>query len=406
MFKIDDAQKGEFIAFGFWYNAPKSLNIEIEGFDKKHTLTRPDVPNWSKVGSMWIAESNSPENISVKLVANERSQVAIYEPICGIVKHKHLEWAEKNKPVLLNNMYEFSPEANFVTTPGEVQIDAPEEKGEEIDIYLKSCNRCARFLPINIDNERHHLSFSNHCVAKHRLPCSHGGFGKLKNTNDSSILNLTNGYQLECRFCKKYEVNAAHNPQRTAAQMKEDGTRRRSIELLLTELYGGSPQLLFRHKYDTELTDYIWKKFDGHCFNCETPIKNAKSMHLDHTRPLALLWPLDGTATCLCSSCNTQKRDRPPVEFYSEEKLEDLSQETGISLKEITDPAPNVEAIELLSERLDWFFDVFLLKPELKKVRDGKVTAELLVKALQKTINKSKYAGKLKLYDMYKKRFY
>ena len=50
-------------------------------------------------------------------------------------------------------------------------------------------------------------------------------------------------------------------------------------------------------------------------------------------------------------------------------------------------PIPNADAIERLKERLDWFFDVFLERPELQEVRDGKVAADLLLKALQKAID-------------------
>jgi hypothetical protein len=38
-------------------------------------------------------------------------------------------------------------------------------------------------------------------------------------------------------------------------------------------------------------------------------------------------------------------------------------------------------------ERLDWFFDAFLERPELQELRDGKVAADLLLKALQKAID-------------------
>lgn len=406
-FQISDVSIGEFLAYGGWYNASNDVNIKVDGGPDKKVITPPDSPNWSKVGSMWIADSGDDVTVTVTITAIHQCEVALYEFACGIVKHKHLDWAKKKKPVLLSNMYEFSPEANFITTPGTVHIDCPESLGTTKTLYLKSCNRCARFLPINTDNERYHLSFSNHCVAKHRIPCSHGGFGKLKNILTGEIIHLKNGYQLECRFCKKYEVNAAHNPQRTAAQMKEDGARRRAIELLLTELYDGSSQLQFRLLHNNkELTNQIWEKFKGHCFNCEIKIKDIKSMHLDHTRPLALLWPLDETATCLCNSCNSQKRDRPPGEFYSEEKLEALSKITKIPLSELIDPTPNLEAVELLLKKLEWFFGIFLTKPELTKIRDGKAASELLVKALQKTLDKCQGGAPLNLSTMYVERSY
>lgn len=262
------------------------------------------------------------------------------------------------------------------------------EVDEVADIVLKSCNRCARFLPINIDNERHHLSFTNHCVAEKRRPCKHAGFGRLRNVDSGEIFQLEYGFQLECRFCKKFEVNAAHNPQRSAAQMKEDAARRRAFELLLTELYGGSPALTYRHVTGGgELAEDVYRRFDGRCFKCRTPLATPNDMHLDHTRPLALLWPLDGTATALCATCNSSKRDRPPVAFYSRDELARLADLTMIPLEELESPDPNREAIKLLSDRLDWFFDVFLERPELQEVRDGKIAADLLLKALQKALN-------------------
>src|SRR5262249_23711615 len=140
------------------------------------------------------------------------------------------------------------------------------EVGEVAEIFLKSCNRCARFLPINLYNERHHLAFSNHCVAEQKRPCKHAGFGRLRNPQTEEIVQLEYGFQLECRFCKKFEVNAAHNPQRSSAQMKEDAARRRGFELLLAELYEGSPALRYRHEFGTELTDDVWERFHHRCF--------------------------------------------------------------------------------------------------------------------------------------------
>jgi hypothetical protein len=37
-------------------------------------------------------------------------------------------------------------------------------------------------------------------------------------------------------------------------------------------------------------------------------LKGENIMHLDHTRPISLLWQLDGTGTALCKDCNTKKR--------------------------------------------------------------------------------------------------
>lgn len=385
--RIDD-----FVAYGGWYLAPRSVRVSRQdsepgrGF-RRHTLVPPGAPNWSKFGAMARSADGGPSEISFIFEADTEADVAFFELGCGVVHHEYLATA---RPSLLKNMYEFSPEAHFFSTDGEVVIDAPEAEGEGALLYLKSCNRCARFLPINLDNELIHLSFSNHCKAEHRLPCSHSGFGKLVNVETQERIRLGYGYQLECRFCKKFEVNSPHNPQRTPAQRKEDGARRRALELLLTGLFGQSPQLSYRHQSGgRELSDDVWKKFEGKCFNCKQPLEKQEDMRLDHTRPLALLWPLDGGATCLCVSCNSQKRDRPPVTFYTQPgQLEELSEITGIPLADLQNPAPNLVAIRLLQSKLAWFFDEFCQRPDLTKERDGKVAVELLFKALQKTLNK------------------
>ena len=317
-FVLPSHQIGDLVGFGVWFSAPPSVEVKLHGIGKRrYIITSPCQPDWSKVGSIWQSDGDI-DTVSVAFVSHEDCRIAIWEPTCGTIGHKYLNEA---RPVLLKNMYQFAPEANFIELQGKITVNLSTYGNNPIDLYLKSCNRCARFLPINVSDERKHLSFSNHCVAEHRLPCKHTGFGRLTNVDQDVApkqLQLVHGYQLECRFCKKFEVNAAHNPQRTAAQMKEDAARRRAFELLLMELYGGSPQLLYRHRFGRELTDDIWEKFGRKCFNCEIALDAPNKMHLDHTRPLALLWPLDETATCLCKDCNSLKRDRPPVQFYTE----------------------------------------------------------------------------------------
>lgn len=384
-FEIAPVEHGEWVGFGGWFNYEGDLSIEVRGGPRRRTLSTHGPGVWNKVGALW--RPDEPALVQVELVfsANEDCSLAIYEMDAGHVHHDHLATARDG---LLGNMYSFAPEANFYVggKGADVTSDLPDDPSGTASIALKSCNRCARYLPINTPpNERSHLSFSNHCVAAHRRPCRHGGFGLLKGANGAT-LDLDFGYQLECRFCKKFEVNAAHNPKRTAAQMKEDGARRRALEFLLEALYEGTPQLLYRHATGRELVDDVWERFDGRCFKCKQPLKSKKKMHLDHTRPLKLLWPLDGTATALCATHNSEKRDRPPVDFYSDAELEELAEITGCSLEELRSPEPNIEALELLVGRLDWFFGEFLTKPEMVIVRDGKVTGELVVKALQKVI--------------------
>lgn len=381
---------GGFVGYGAWFTADVDVAVAIGGRSapRRNTLVITKAPNWGKFGSMWRSDA-TPLNVVVTIEAAARGHIAFWGLGCGRIEHEHLASARPN----LDNMFKFSPEAHFYSERGSVVVRRPDRarvaESEHVLLALKQCNRCARFLPINLDNERVQLSFTNHCVAEHKRPCRHTGFGKLRDVNSDETFQLQCGYQLECRFCKKFEVNEPHNPQRTSAQMKEDGARRRSVELLLTELYGGSSQLGYRHHHnDQELADTVWERFEKKCFACSTALPTPKAMHLDHTRPLALLWPLDASATALCGSCNSQKRDRPPAEFYTKHQLTVLAKKTGVPLQELRDPSPNADAVRKLRKRLDWFFDAFLTSPQLVKVRDGKTAAELLVKALQKTINK------------------
>jgi hypothetical protein len=380
--------KGEFVGFGGWFCSDVPVNVEVHGEIPGRLLTKAyPYPNWSKVGSMWICEKAVSE-VRILFTALKDTQLATYEFRGGIIEHRHFDDA---RPELFGNMYQFSPEALFITKLGELRESSTEyhiSQAPDFTLHLKSCNRCGRYLPINVQDERATLSFSNHCVAPHRRPCSHKGFGLLTNPDSGLTLKLDYGFQLECRFCKKFEVNAALNPQRTSAQMKEDGARRRAFELLLMELFGESPQLRYRHQHGTELTDDIFEKFGRKCFRCDAEFDSPNEMDLDHTRPLALLWPLDGTATALCGDCNSEKRDRSPVDFYTPAELVELSKITGIAIKELKNPTPNMAALNLLRNKLDWFFDEFLRKPEMLEERDGKVTGELLVKAIQKVLHK------------------
>lgn len=403
-FLISGHEAGDLVGYGTWFWYTPGIKPSLQGGPKKRTLTEFGDQSWNKLGSMWVAEDASPQEITLKLVAKDPGNIALYAPMCGRVRHKHLDSAP---PRLMRNMYQYAPEALFISEDdaGQVTIEAAAVASDiDREIILKSCNRCGRYLPANVPLERNQLSFNNHCVAAHSLPCKHTTFGRLRNIEDSSKrIHLEHGYQLECRFCKKFEVNAAHNPQRTPAQMKEDAARRRAFELLLAELYGGTPQLRYRHQNGTELADDVWKRFGAACFNCGARLATPREMHLDHTRPLALLWPLDGTATALCGPCNSGKSDRAPADFYPPAKLAALSRITGIPPAELDKTSPNTEALDLLLQRREWFFNEFLLREEMKKERDGKVAGELVVKALQKVLARSQKHKGVSLRDEYER---
>lgn len=265
-------------------------------------------------------------------------------------------------------------------------------------VVLKSCNRCGRYLPINIFNELNTLSFSLHC--KKRAPCVHSTFRAytIQNTDEVGSdaleqLNIENGkvvtyygHQLECKACKKFFVNAPLNPQRNPQQFKEDGLRRRAIEVLVNRLLERNLiHFEFERRTKKEFSEYIWKKFDCRCFKCNKKLP-LDEMHLDHTMPLAYLYRLDESATCLCGSHNSQKRDYFPVDYYTQSELLRLSKITGLPMEVLEYRGINLTVLHLLIENVVWFYDEFLKEPDYQKVRDGILTADKINDSLKRVI--------------------
>lgn len=141
--------------------------------------------------------------------------------------------------------------------------------------------------------------------------------------------------------------------------------------------------------------------FNKRCFKCgkdSDPIK-LEEMALDHTMPLAYLYRLDESATCLCSSHNSQKSDHFPVDYYSEEELVRLSEITGLSLETLHKKEVNTTVLNLLIEHVVWFYDEFLMEPDYQKIRDGIRTADKINDSLKRVIG-----GIVDLAAEYKKR--
>ena len=140
-------------------------------------------------------------------------------------------------------------------------------------IVMKSCNRCGRYLPINVNDELKTLGYSLHC--KKRAPCVHSTFRAytLQNWDELGPSDLEGlslerkkvvsyyGHQLECKACKKFFVNAPLNPQRNPQQFKEDGLRRRAIEVLVNQLLDRNlVHFEFEMRTKREFSEHIWKK--------------------------------------------------------------------------------------------------------------------------------------------------
>jgi 5-methylcytosine-specific restriction endonuclease McrA len=172
-------------------------------------------------------------------------------------------------------------------------------------ISLKKCSYCGRLLPIS---KRYlgSLSFHRHTA------------------------KLTK-HQNECRSCKKWRINNSLNPLRTTDQLHESSviTRERKIFLRDSEILQE-----IKERTGAGLKSQVWERFGRKCFYCGKPLK-LEEVQLDHTRPLAYLWPIDEHATCLCAEHNNQKKEKFPVEFYSDEQLQELSKICNLPYEEL-----------------------------------------------------------------------
>lgn len=185
-------------------------------------------------------------------------------------------------------------------------------------IELKKCSYCGRHLPL--DSKRPGaLAFHKHNA------------------------KLT-GHQNECRSCKKWRINDSFNPARTVDQLHESSVITRERKLLLRD-----SEILqaIKDRHGAGLKSIVWERFGRRCFNCGKLLK-LREVRLDHTRPLAYLWAIDEYATCLCEDCNNHKKDRFPVDFYSDEQLHRLSDITGLPYRELIKREVNEENLRYI----------------------------------------------------------
>lgn len=416
--KLFDKDLGMYGAGGYLkVNKDSEITIQIKltndkGSVKESTKIYKLSPNhWTRVGHDLQIEIKDIKNtfeviVSIIIkVASAPFEIEIYDLYSDVVKF----YAEK--PKYFDAFYEktdlYKPDIYYLNSNEFIYDEDKVEKLSPGHIIGKSCNRCARFLPIDISDEANALGFSNHC--KKKAPCVHNAFSRYSIENPENISLVPNkfqaniielggkkylrthfGFQLECRTCKKFEVNLPLNPLRNKAQHHEDGARRRAFERLIIELTRTDIIKTFRVKKGIEFQDYIWNNFSRKCFSCGKKLSKASDMDIDHTLPLAYLWPLDSSATALCKTCNSLKHDLFPSEFklYSKKKLGELSKLTGIPYKVITskERIVNDTVVNLLIENVEWFFDDFLSRDDYQKVKKGKKIADLIYKALNKVM--------------------
>jgi hypothetical protein len=179
------------------------------------------------------------------------------------------------------------------------------------------------------------------------------------------------GRQGECRMCKS-PYNDIKNSTRLVEQHREAADNRRLLLSLSGEEARGPRKLS---------VDQLLATFDQRCFNCERELEPAPGgedgYYLDHTLPVAWLWPLDYGPTILCRVCNGRKAEKWPSIFYSDGQLRTLATRTGILYKVLKGaPFFNPEAIQLLREESDKVIERWAAYPaRLRTLRDRILTS-------------------------------
>lgn len=172
---------------------------------------------------------------------------------------------------------------------------------ENKEAYWKQCNCCGKILPFS--------AFSKHI-----------GFGPLER-------------QMECRACKGV-INAFLNPERTEDQLRESNVRRRVADLFVKKEN--------KSKDDGFIKD-LFKRFGSKCFKTKKylNIHDRNSWAIDHILPSKYLYPLTKENAALLSvEANSNKRDRWPSEFYTNNELIELATITGADLQLLSNKTP------------------------------------------------------------------
>ena len=319
-----------YIAFGgFLYSSePTSINVKLETENASESKNFRLTSGWNRIGVIIDAPETKIILVTLKWSASVRlncwgldadvlnlpNEIISLSPSVSDLQKSHLV-----------------PETFYLPHEVAISMEIVEDSsspfhlvdGEEIT--LKKCSYCGRLLPLNMQR------FGSLSFHKHRA-------------------KLTN-HQNECRSCKKWRINNSFNPLRTTDQLHESSVITRERKLFLKE-----PEILQRIKERTGagLKSQVWERFGRKCFYCGKALE-LEEVQLDHTRPLAYLWPIDEHATCLCAEHNNQKKEKFPVEFYTEEQLQELSRICGLPYAELCKKELNQVELQRILKNLPSF---------------------------------------------------
>jgi hypothetical protein len=317
--------KDEFGGFGFFFksNQEATAKLKVSCGNEVFEIELIVQNVWSKYGYSFKLNSEEMSSIIIEIVCDEGTVLDVWGLSGGKVLLPDSIISKSPSADDINSTH-LSPETYYFEHSKALGLNIDPDESVEIvmsigeTINTKKCSYCNRHLPLNPE-VLGSLSFHKH----------------------NAKISL---HQNECRACKKWRINDDFNPKRTTDQLHESSVITRERKILLKE-----PQILQEIKKRTGagLKSQIWEKFDKKCFYCKYDVE-LNEFQLDHTRPLAYLWPIDEYATCLCAAHNNQKKEKFPVEFYSESQLKELSGITGLSVELLSKKEVNQEQLDII----------------------------------------------------------
>ena len=313
-------------------------------------------PNWQRFGSV-LTEVSDAGRATLSLEWNG-APVPIELWGVGLGRPNILKLKDGGLDLSLLEQSHLIPETFYLdhvaAVDAEIDPDAPKrfkiEEGSTIKV--KKCSYCGRLLPLD-PARLGVLAFHKHNakISKH---------------------------QNECRACKKWRINDSSNPIRTTDQLHESSVITRERKVFLRE-----PEILqeIKDRTGAGLKSKVWERFSRKCFRCGVSVA-LNDFQLDHTRPLAYLWPIDEHATCLCAGCNNEKKEKFPVDFYKPQELKRLSEITGLALSELKKKELNARELKRILDDLprfarDWEPRTFLATT--RKIKELRPDIDLLV---------------------------
>lgn len=299
---------------------------------------------WNRFGNAMKVDS-SPTDVFLEFSWSTDAELQLWGLACDLLIPGE-NCSKDIEPHLLNKTYQ--PEIFYFTHDlalcgGNIavkqNIKISQERGKKVE--CKKCSQCQRYLPIdpNLVSLRK-ANPKGKRAPNYMVLGFHGHRSK------------RTGYQNECRMCKKIEINDHFNPMRTADQLHESSTLTRERKLLLQENQILQDFKARRNKLG--LRTFVWERFDRKCFRCNIPVTKS-GFELDHTRPLAYLWPLDEYATCLCAPCNNKKHDAFPADFYSAKELKKLASVIKLPIQDLQEKFINPNQLNRIIKDVSLF---------------------------------------------------